>query len=213
LSGYSGDIRLEGTDIRTLSRQELSRQIAYIPQSSSPSFNYSVFDVVSMGRTVHLKPGAMPSKKDDEIVFATLEDLGISYLADSGYAAISGGERQMALIARALVQQTRVLVMDEPTANLDFGNQFRVLEQVRKLKEAGYLIVMSTHNPQHVLSYATKVIVMHEGKVLAQGDPLDVLDERILEHVYGIGIEMIEIERRRNGQSARICLPAERTTQ
>jgi iron complex transport system ATP-binding protein len=207
LTSYQGIITIDGVDIRRIPRKELSRKIAYIPQSSSPMFDYSVFDVVCMGRSSHMGFSSVPSPEDERIVFEVLDDLGIGHLATDGYAHISGGERQMVLIARALAQQASIVVMDEPTANLDFGNQHRVLEEVRHLKESGLLVIMASHNPQHALSYATKVIVIKGGKLIRQGSPKDVCDEALLKNIYGIDVEMIDVERKDNHEKERICIP------
>lgn len=204
LTNYQGNISIDGKNIKEVPRKELSRMIAYIPQSSTPVFDYSVFDVVSMGRTS--QGGSAGKSSDDDIVFQTLDDLGIGHIATKGFAHISGGERQMALIARALVQQAGILIMDEPTANLDFGNQHLVLEQAKRLKEAGYLVIMSTHNPQHALSYATRVLMLSNGRLIRKGPPDDVLDEGLLARVYGVDVEILDVERKDGSGTSRICL-------
>jgi iron complex transport system ATP-binding protein len=207
LKGFTGEILLDGEPTSHLSRRELSRRIAYIPQSSDPVFDYSVFDVVMAGRTVHLGRSSVPTAADEDIVFEQIERLGISNLATRGYAHISGGERQMVLIARALAQQARILVMAEPTANLDFGNQYRVLQHIQALREEGYLVILSTHNPQHAMELATRVLVLHEGRILAQGAPLDVLTPEILGTIYGIPIGIYEAAEPRTGNTRRFVAP------
>ena len=148
--------------MRHLPRRELARLAAYIPQSSQPLFDYTVRDTVLMGADPFHAPGPSQQETADRV----LETLGIRNLADRGINEISGGERQLTLIARALAQQARILLMDEPAANLDYGNQFRLLQQVRRLTEQGYTVLLSTHNPEHAFRFATDVLVLREGGVL-----------------------------------------------
>ena len=138
LEGYTGTISLDGRDVRTFSRRELAARIAYIPQIHRPTFGYSVLDTALMGLTRHLSPFQSPSKALEQQALTALEQLGVAHLAQRNFAALSGGEQQLVLIARALCQQSELLIMDEPTASLDYGNQLRVLEQVRSLSEQGY---------------------------------------------------------------------------
>ena len=119
-----------------------------------------------------------------------LELMKITHLAERGFAELSGGERQLALIARALAQKSRILVMDEPTANLDYGNQFRVMRQVKLLAKNGYLVVMSTHNPEHALLYADRVLVLKEGKAMVFGEPEIILKPALIKKIYGISVEL-----------------------
>ena len=151
LKPSAGTIRLCGEDTAAIDRRRLAKLAAYIPQSSTPVFNYTVEDAVLMGTTGALSALQAPSRSERERCARALEQLGISDLAQRGIAQLSGGERQLALIARALVQDARVLIMDEPTANLDYGNQRRVMQQVRALADGGYTILLSTHNPEHAL--------------------------------------------------------------
>lgn len=137
LEGYTGAISLDGRDVRTFSRRELAARIAYIPQIHRPTFGYSVLDTALMGLTRHLSPFQSPSKALEQQALTALEQLGVAHLAQRNFAALSGGEQQLVLIARALCQQSELLIMDEPTASLDYGNQLRVLEQVRFLSGAG----------------------------------------------------------------------------
>jgi iron complex transport system ATP-binding protein len=128
--------------------------------------------------------------------------MGIEELADRDYTRISGGQRQLALIARALAQDARLIVMDEPTASLDFGNQVLVLTQVRKLAASGLGIVLSTHNPDHALACATRVHLMANGTTQASGAPADVLTAALLSETYGVPVA---VERLASGHS--VCVP------
>ena len=119
LEGYTGAISLDGRDVRTFSRRELAARIAYIPQIHRPTFGYSVLDTALMGLTRHLSPFQSPSKALEQQALTALEQLGVAHLAQRNFAALSGGEQQLVLIARALCQQSDLLIMDEPTASLD----------------------------------------------------------------------------------------------
>ena len=141
LPHYQGNISLCGRDVRHLPRRELARLAAYIPQSSQPLFDYTVRDTVLMGAAGGLEPLRQPGRQQLETAQRMMELVGIAPLADRGIRRISGGERQLTLIARALAQQARILLMDEPAANLDYGNQFRLLQQVRRLTEQGLSLI------------------------------------------------------------------------
>lgn len=205
LKGYSGEILLSGNNIHKISRKLMAREIAYIPQSTFPTFNFTVLNTVLMGTTSQLGVVSSPKIEQEILAIETLEKLGISYLADRGYAEISGGERQLVLIARAMVQQAKVLIMDEPTANLDYGNQVRVMEHVKNLSKEGYTIILSTHNPEHVLFYGSKVMVIYNGEIISLGEPKLKLSQELLEKVYRVKVNLHDINSK-NG-SVRICIP------
>lgn len=202
---YEGNIILDGMNLKDLSHKQIARRIAYIPQSTYPTFNYDVIDVVMMGMTSQLSLLAAP--KEEHIVRAheVLESLGIGHLAEAGYGEISGGERQLVLIARALVQNARILIMDEPTANLDYGNQIRVMCRVAELAKEGYIIILSTHNPDHAFLYANRVLMLDNGKVIADGTPENVLDADLIRQVYHVETR-IETFYDENG-THRMCIP------
>ena len=206
LKGYRGHIFIDGKDVRQMTQRERARHMAYIPQSSAPVFGYSVFHTVLMGRTVHLGLSGQPGRKDREIALDMLTRLGISHLASSSYTGISGGERQMVLIARAMAQQAGMIIMDEPTANLDIGNQARVMEQIIRLRSEGYLIILSTHSPQQALSYADRILVLQSGSILAEGPPDTVITEPLLEKLYGVPFGLYNIVQQ-NGRACKVCLP------
>jgi iron complex transport system ATP-binding protein len=203
LSGFKGQIRINGNDTREMGIREMARLIAYIPQSHYPSFNFSVFDMVLMGTSNRVSTISVPGKKQIDLVEAALERLGITHLRDRGYTQISGGERQLVLIARALVQQTRILIMDEPTANLDFGNQILVLTQIRSLAREGYTIIQSTHNPEQTFMFSDCVLALYNGKVLASGSPADIVTEELIRKLYGVDIRVQSLFQDR----VRVCVP------
>jgi iron complex transport system ATP-binding protein len=199
----AGDILLDDRPISGWSRRERALRIAYVPQAHAASFPFPVRDVVMMGRTAHIAPFSMPTRHDTAIAEAALESLGILRLADAPYTEISGGERQLTLIARAIAQQARIVVMDEPTANLDYGNQLRLLEHIRQLAARGPSIVLSTHNPDHALQAADRVALLKGGTLVAVGTPGAVLTPQALKDIYGIDVVIGAVE----GSEARVCAP------
>lgn len=205
LSGYTGQVLVDGRDARSLSVRESARHIAYIPQSSAPTFNYSVFDIVLMGRTSGLSTFCTPKAADREKCHWALEKVGIAHLENRCYHRLSGGERQLVLIARALAQDAPVLMLDEPTANLDFGNQVRVLAQARELAREGYTVIQTTHNPEQSYLYSDKILVLQYGRVLICGDPAQVLTEETMKTLYGVDVDVLSLYEDR----ARVCVPKE----
>ena len=194
LRTYIGEILLEGHEIRTLSQHEMARLVAYIPQSGDPVFNYTVRDTVLMGTTGNLNPLQSPGVQEYEIVERVMRELGIYELCDCGIGRISGGERQLVMIARALAQNAKLLVMDEPTANLDYGNQYRVLQRIRALADSGYTVLVSTHNPDHALRFATHILALCKDGSFRTGPIEQALDEKLLSDLYEIPISIRDYE-------------------
>ena len=203
LSGYTGEVLVDGINARSFSAREAAKHIAYIPQSSHPMFNYSVFDIVLMGRTSGLGSFRSPGKADREKCLRALEKIGISHLAGRCFHRLSGGEQQLVLIARALAQDAPILMLDEPTANLDYGNQLRVLEQVRKLAAEGYTVIQTTHNPEQSYLFSDRILAIQDGRVLTQGTPAEVLTAENMEELYQVEVEVVRLYEDR----ARICVP------
>ena len=203
LHGYKGQIRLNGIDIKSLSIKEIAKLIAYIPQSHYPSFNFSVFDMVLMGTTVQLSYFSSPGLQQRMLVESALDRLGIIHLKHRGYTQISGGERQLVLMARALVQKAKILILDEPTANLDFGNQILVLTQMKSLAREGYTVIQSTHNPEQTFLFSDAVMAMKGGRVLACGTPGKIFTKDLIQNLYGVEVEMQSLYEDR----ARVCIP------
>lgn len=181
-----GSVLISGHDAASLSRTEMARLVGYVPQAHTPPFPFTVAEMVEMGRTAHLPLTAVPSRDDRLMALEAMNSLGIAHLYDKPYTQISGGERQLALIARALCQQARLLIMDEPCANLDFGNRARVLGQVEQLTEQGIAVLMTTHDPDHALAIATSVVAIVDRSEFVIGKPADVIDSILLERLYDI---------------------------
>lgn len=200
-----GSILLNEKPVHNYSKKDFARLIGYVPQSHTPPFAFSVMDVVVMGRTSHLDLFASPGKKDYDFAADLLDRLGLSKLKDRNYTELSGGERQMVLIARALAQEPAFLMMDEPTSNLDFGNQVKVLENIKKLSQQGLGVIMTTHSPDHVfLCDANVALIMKNNRSLT-GHSSQVLNEETLSETYGVHIAILEDHYR--DQKFRFCQP------
>lgn len=201
--GYTGEILVNGKDLRHLSVRERAREISYIPQSHAPVYDYEVVDVVLMACGNDLKMLATPGRVQLARAYDALERVGIGHLAHRTYTQISGGEQQMVLIARALAQNARTIIMDEPTSALDYGNTMRVLSCVRQLAREGLSIVQSTHNPDHAFLYADTTMVLAEGRLDAIGNPHDVITSDLISRLYGIDVEVNSLY----GDKVRVCVP------
>jgi iron complex transport system ATP-binding protein len=200
---YAGRVLLEGADIRHKSPRLMARTIAYVPQSHYPSFNYSVMDMVLMGTAAQGRDWASPDARQQRNAREALDRLGIADFWKRDFIRLSGGERQLVLIARALAQQAKLLVMDEPTANLDYGNQIRVLLQVKALSRQGYSIIMSTHNPEHAFLFTHRVLALHNGAIIAAGPPAQVLTAGLIRTLY-----KVEVRLHRDEAGTISCTPA-----
>ena len=206
LTPQHGQVLLYGKDIHQMDERERARKIAYIPQYHTPPFPFTVRDVVLMGRTPHLSRICRPTEKDCRIADESMERLGIAHYANKSYTALSGGQRQMVVIARALAQQPDLLIMDEPTASLDFGNQYLALAQVKKLAREGMGVLMVTHNPDHAFYCADRIIAMEDGKILSMGDAGKVINEAVMKAVYHMPVKVRSVSLG-EGLDATICIP------
>jgi iron complex transport system ATP-binding protein len=202
LPAQGGQVTLDGDDIARLARAEIARRIAYVPQAQSGLFPYTALDFVLMGRTAHRSLFSGPTHEDRFIARRALDELGIGDLADRDVTRLSGGQRQLAVVARAIAQAAPLIVMDEPTAALDFGNQVVVLGEVRRLAERGNGVVLSTHDPDHAFAVASTVALMRDGAIIASGPPETALTAERLRDVYGVDVT---IERLADGRT--ICSP------
>lgn len=202
---WGGTIRVDGEDVSRWSHKHYAQVIGYVPQSHTPPFPFIALDVVLMGRTAHLGTFSTPSKADRRIAEEAMELLGIESLKDRIYTEISGGERQMVLIARALAQQPQILVMDEPTSNLDYGNQMLVLTQIKKLAENGLGVVMTSHSPDHAFLCSSRVALLREGG-FEIGPPDEIVTEENLRQVYGVRVKITNTPTE-DGGFVKACVP------
>lgn len=187
-----GSLFVDGEDTAGWSRPKTARAIGYIPQASNLPFGYSVFDTVVMGRASRVGRMANPGKDDERVAFESLERMGIESLAQRSMLELSSGQRQLVIIARALAQQPRVLIMDEPTAALDFGNQQLVLEQVKNLSDSGLAVVMASHFPDHAFLYAEKSLLVKDGGTYAYGPSNEVVTEVSLRDLYSVESRIVD---------------------
>lgn len=191
-----GEIFINGKDMNSFSHSDLAKKIGYIPQIHNSTFPFTVLDVVLMGRSPHLDIFESPSEKDYKIALKSLESLNITHMKDNPYTEISGGEQQLVFIARVLTQEPNILILDEPTSHLDFGNQIRTLEIIKKLAASGLAVIMSSHFPDHAFISANKVALMDEKRFIDIGTPETVITEENMKKIYGIDVKVLNIGKR-----------------
>jgi iron complex transport system ATP-binding protein len=191
LGPLAGEAALEGRSLVSLSVRERARHLAYVPQLHTPTFAFTVEAVVLMGRTAHGSLFSRPSAHDREVARQSLVRFGIDHLAERPYTMISGGERQLVLLARALAQEPQFIVLDEPTASLDFGNQGKVMREIRALAASGHGVLFTTHDPNHALRAADRAYLLRDGQRIAEGKVGDVLTRDQLVDLYGAPVEAL----------------------
>jgi iron complex transport system ATP-binding protein len=204
LPALGGEVTIDGRPIGQMERGEIARAVAYVPQASSSYFDFSLEEMVVMGRTTHLGAFAAPGARDHAAAAESLERMGIAALAARPVSGVSGGERQLALIARALASEAPALVMDEPTANLDFGNQARVLSQVAQLRDAGVSILLCTHDPDHAFQVADRVLLLRGGCAITLAPTQEALTAQNLTRLYDVPVQVAEVETA--GGVRRVCV-------
>jgi iron complex transport system ATP-binding protein len=203
---FGGNISIGGTDVRSLPAKKLAQLVAYIPQSSAQVFDFTVGELVLMGASPRLGLLASPGRCEQDEAAEVLDSLGIGHLIHRGCGQISGGEYQLALLARALLQKAHILLMDEPTASLDYGNQFRVMERIAGLARRDFVVLFSAHDPNQVLRHASRALILEGGAVVADGNPSDVMRADMLSGLYGIDVRSYLV-----GEGAErftVCVPA-----
>ena len=191
LAPKAGEVRLGDKRLAALPANERARLVAYVPQTHIATFAFTVETVVLMGRSAHGSLFSRPSLKDRTVASAMLERFGIAHLAQRHYTMISGGERQLALLARALAQEPQFVVLDEPTASLDFGNQGKVMREIRALAAAGHGVLFTTHDPNHALRAADRAYLLRDGERIAEGAVAEVLTRAQLEALYRAPVETL----------------------
>jgi iron complex transport system ATP-binding protein len=204
LTPIAGHVAMDGVDTASWNPRRRARVIGYVPQSVAGQFPFTVHEMVLMGRTAHRGVFAAPAAADHAAAEAALETLGIAALGTRDWLRLSGGERQLALVARALAQEPRLLVLDEPTANLDFGNQVRVLDQVRRLAASGLAILFSTHHPEQAFACASQVALLQGGGLARIGTPDATITPETMRLLYGTEVDIVSV-----GAAMKACVPRE----
>jgi iron complex transport system ATP-binding protein len=200
LAPRAGEVKLGGRSLVRYSIRERARLLAYVPQSHVSTFAFAVEAVVLMGRTAHGNIFSGPTAGDRAIAVRMLERFGVGHLRERPYTMISGGERQLVLLARALAQEPQFVVLDEPTANLDFGNQGKVMREIRQLAASGHGVLFTTHDPNHAMRAADRVYLLRGGECIGEGPTSTILSRPQLEALYGGPVE--EISDRSDGRIA-----------
>ena len=181
---------LDDRNLSTLGTRDQARRIAYVRQSQPPPFPYKAIDAVALGRLPHLGLFQAPGANDLEAARVALEQVGAVHLAQRPLTELSGGERQRVLLARALAQGGDLLLLDEPTAHLDFGQAHRALSLVRRLADAGKAVLWTTHDPLQALRWADRAVLLHDGAMRAVGKPDALLDVRAFREVFGLDAQL-----------------------
>jgi iron complex transport system ATP-binding protein len=201
-----GEIRIKGKSVSEISPRQKARLMGYVPQVHDPPFPYRALEVVLLGRTAYIGAFSSPGREDERIAMEAMSSIGISHLREKIYTELSGGERQLVLIARALTQRADVLVMDEPTSNLDFGNQIRVLKEINNLASQGHCVIMTSHFPNHAFLCSTKVALIKNNRNIQIGRCNEVITEENLKDTYGIDVKIAEVIDA-EGRPIRACIP------
>lgn len=197
----SGNVLIDGVEVKDYNARDLARKIAYIPQNHYPTFPFPVIDIVMMGLTSKMGYLSNPGKKEKKIALEKLEFLKISHLKDKPYTDISGGERQLVMIASALVQEPELLILDEPTAHLDFGNQYRFIQLVKTFTNNGMGVLMTTHFPDHALELNGITSILKAGKIDCIGKAEEIITNENLSNLYDIDVKVEKFGKKK------ICIP------
>ena len=206
MPALGGSITYNGDDITKWSASKLSSVIAYVAQGHERPFPFQVKDVVMLGRVSKVRRGGVPTEEDHNIVENAMQAMGIWHLRDMPYSDISGGELQMVMFARALAQQPKMLILDEPTAALDYGNAVRVIGKVRQLAAQGYAVVMITHNPDHAFMTGANVALFTRAFPMRFGSAMDIITRQNIKDAYGINVKLVEFVHD-NQEYMRMCAP------
>lgn len=194
LSPQSGEIFLNGKNIKGMDPKQVAQVIGYVQQNQKSVFGYTVFSYVLMGRASSVGLFQRPNKEDEEMVHEVLGSMGVGHLADVPITEISGGERQQAAIARAIVQKPQAVFFDEPTAHLDYGNQVNTLKLIASLRDKGFAVIMTTHNPDHCMMLGGNVAILDRQGFLETGSVDEILTEERLKRVYNTELRLSYVD-------------------
>lgn len=202
-----GSITIDGANIVRFSAKQLSESVAYVAQKHTQPFPFEVKDVVMLGRVGKTRGlTTQPGRVDYNIVENAMREMGIYHLRNKPYIDISGGELQMVMFARALAQEPKLLILDEPTAALDYGNAVRVVSKIRELAAAGYAVIMITHNPDHAFMTGANVALFTHDSPMKFGTSFSVITRENIQEAYGIGVKLVEFTHK-SGEVMRMCAP------
>ena len=204
LNPVEGEIIISGNNVKDIKTADFAKLVGYMRQSTDIVYDYSVIDIVLMGRSPYISAVRQPSKKDYELAKNALESMGVAEYSDRSFLELSGGEKQKVLISRIVAQSPSVIVMDEPTSALDYGNQMRTLELIKKLQSDGFAIIMTTHNPDHALNIGGKVAALGKNQKLIFGNSDDILNTETLSEIYGEKICVSYVEE--FGRKVCVCI-------
>lgn len=207
LKPLAGSVLLDGREVSRTPAAQRAQALAYVAQSHSQPFPYTVEDVVLMGRVGQKGYLGHPGPADRQLAQQALQDVGLQALAQQLYTDISGGELQLVMIARALVQQPRYLLLDEPTASLDYGNAVRVITKVKELAARGYGVLMTTHSPDHAFLMDSNVLLLQRSAPMRYGSATQVITEAAMREAYGVQVRVVEFADEQ-GNITRMCAPA-----
>lgn len=189
-----GEIRILGQDIKTMNERQIAQVVGFVPQSHTPTFAYSVFQFVLMGCASKIKFLSSPGEKEKRAAEEAIEEMGIGHLAKRPYTELSGGERQQATIARAIVSRPKIILFDEPTAHLDFCNQVKVLRVIKKLSQSGFAVAITSHDPNHPLLLGGKTAMLDADGHLIFGATEEIMTQSNLQKIYGSDLCMRRME-------------------
>lgn len=193
----SGQVLLDGKDLLSYRRSELGQRIGLVPQTEHIAYDYSILEYVLLGRAPYLMPLEMPGEADCRAAQRALATVGLNNMSNRPVTELSGGERQLVLVARALAQQPRLLLLDEPTNHLDLGNKIHLLELLRDLKDSGVTVVFTTHEPEVAAVLADQLVLMRDGKVQHAGSLQEQFTSERLSETYNTPVEVHEVAGRR----------------
>jgi iron complex transport system ATP-binding protein len=197
LKPQAGQVWLDQQPLNDYGRRALGQWIGLVPQAEHIPFEYSLLESVLLGRAPYLPALAMPGQADYDIAHQALQEVGLAELENRSILSLSGGERQLILVARALAQQPRLLLLDEPTSHLDLNNKGHLVRLLCELAERGVTIVFTTHEPEVASALATHLVLMQKGQVLKTGPLAEVFTNQDLTRLYQLPVSVVELEGRR----------------
>jgi iron complex transport system ATP-binding protein len=197
LKPTEGMVRMKGRPLHEFSRREAGQMMALVPQIEHMPFDYSVLEYVLLGRTPYLHPLESPREKDLKAAHHALNISGLSEMETRTVTSLSGGERQLVLLARALTQQPHIILLDEPTSHLDLANKSRLVKILRELHDTGSTIILTTHEPEAAAAVATEIVLLRNGQILTQGLSKDVFTAENLSEAYGVPVRILDVDGQR----------------